>query len=843
MHRSRLCCVAVLAGLTLACATAPAVDRRVLDEGWEFRQVEGDAWRPASVPGAVHTDLLEAGVIEDPFFRDNEQRLQWIEQDAWQYRTAFEPSPAMLRADHHELVFHGLDTYAEVRLNDVEVLRADNMFRRWETDVTGLLRPGENRLEVTFLPPVASARPALEAQGFALPVHNEPTRPFTRKAAYHYGWDWGPRLVTSGIWRPVELRAWSGLRIRDLHVLQRGLTDDRAELTVRLEVESDGAEKAAVEVSSPDGSFETATLTTGLHSGVDTVEVDLVVANPRRWWPHGLGDAQRYEVQASVASAGRRDVARRRIGLRTVELVREKDDVGESFRFEVNGAPVFMKGANYVPLDHFSTRADGEDYRRLFEAVTGAHMNMLRVWGGGIYEDDLFYDLADAYGVLIWQDFMFANAMVPVDAAFLSNVEAEARDQVRRLRHHPSLALWCGNNEIDEAWHNWGWQEPYTAEQVAAMWRAYERVFQHLLPEVVAEEDPGRAYWPSSPSIGWGAAESLARGDSHYWGVWHGREPFAVLEEKLPRFASEFGFQSYPSMATVEAFTRAEDRQLDSAVMAAHQKHGAGPEIVREYMARWYRPPRDFASFLFVSQLLQAEGMRVGIEAQRRAMPRTMGTLYWQLNDTWPVASWSGLDYYGRWKALHYAVRAAFAPVLVSPTVRDGSLEVRVVSDRRTKLEGRLELRLLGFDGSLRGSRETPVALDATSSSLVFSEDVGAVLGASDAASVVLHAQLFEGGEAIADTLFYFVRPKGLDLPPADVRAELERDGDTARLRLTSDVLAKNVLLTYDGEDAVFGDNYFDLLPGRERIVPLKLDGGAAVRDDAILVRTLRDTY
>jgi len=839
----RCLAISVAAALTLACAPAPSLDQVVLHDGWEFRQGGQTRWRPASVPGTVHTDLFDNGVIEDPFWRDNESRLQWIEEEEWHYRTVFRVPPELQSAEHVELVFEGLDTYAAVLLNDVEILSAENMFRRWVIDVGNVVHPGENRLEVVFHPPVASARPALEAHGLGLSAHNEPTRPFTRKAAYHYGWDWGPRFVTAGIWRPVKLRAWSGFRIRDMHVEQHSVTDERAELTVTLEVESDGLERADVELTSPDGSFGPVTLRTDLRPGLDRVRVDLVIQKPERWWPNGLGPQRLYDVRARLSSAGLEDTAGRRVGLRTVDVVTEPDEIGESFRIEVNGVPVFMKGANYVPADHFTPRSDGPRYRKLFESVADANMNMLRVWGGGVYEEDVFYDLADEFGILIWQDFMFANAMVPADEPFLANVVAEARDQVRRLRNHPSLALWCGNNEIDEAWHNWGWSQRYTPEQAEAIWSAYEKVFHRLLPQIVADGDPGRFYWPSSPGIGWGREESLTRGDSHYWGVWHGREPFEVLQQKLPRFASEFGFQAYPSLVTVEAYTAPEDRDVDSPVMALHQKHEAGLEIVREYMARRYRTPKDFTSFLYVSQLLQAEGMTLAFEAQRRAMPRTMGTLYWQLNDTWPVASWSSLDYFGRWKALHFAARAAFAPVLVSSLVRDDAVEVHVVSDRLQPSLAKLELRLLDFEGAPRWSKDVAVTVKANAAAMVFREPIVGVLDGADPARVVLQARLLEGDTAIAENLLYFVRPKDLQLPQVQVVAKLERDGEVGLLRLSSDALAKNVHLTIPGVEAFFADNYFDLLPGREQVVRVEFEREIAERDAKVRVRTLRDSY
>jgi beta-mannosidase len=403
--------------------------------------------------------------------------------------------------------------------------------------------------------------------------------------------------------------------------------------------------------------------------------------------------------------------------------------------------------------------------------------------------------------------------------------------------------MWCGNNEIDEAWHNWDWREPFTAEEREQIWSAYEEIFHRVLPAEVDERDPGRFYWPSSPSIGWGHDESLRRGDSHYWGVWHGREPFRVFEEKMPRFASEFGFQSYPSLETVKTFTAPEDRQPDSPVMVVHQKHATGLEIVQEYLKRWYREPKDFDSFLYVSQLLQARGIGMALEAQRRAMPHTMGSLYWQLNDTWPVASWSSLDYRGSWKALHHVAKKTFAPVLVSPFLRDGSLEIHVISERRKALRGTLEMHLVEFDGTERWTREVEVQVGASSSVVVHEIPVADMLGDADPSHVALQLLLRDGRHPIAERIHYFTRPRELRLPPVNVIVELERDGEGGLLRVTSEVLAKSVYLSHPGDGVFIVDNYFDLLPGQERTVRIRLDSEIADPLAELSIRTLRDTY
>jgi beta-mannosidase len=840
----------LLAAVVFGCGPSPSVTRVPLHDGWEFRRVGEEEWRPATVPGTVHTDLLANGEIEDPFYRDNEFGLQWIEREDWEYRTTIDVGEALLEEKHVELVFEGLDTYADVLVNGSRVLRTDNMFRGWEQEVRRRLNAGQNELVVRFRSPIEMVLPVfdmMDSLGMRLPAGNDrgekPTRVYTRKAAYHYGWDWGPRFVTSGIWRPVTLRAWSGVRISDVQIVQQSLSDERAVMRAYVEIRSDSAQPAAITVRSRDRRFNAVSVEARLPNGRATASVDFVVEDPERWWPNGIGDQQLYDIEVEVRAGDVRDRVSLRAGLRTLEVVNEPDSIGESFYVRVNGVPVFMKGANYIPLDHFTPRVDEQRYRTFFEAAVQANMNMLRVWGGGIYENDLFYDLADEYGILIWQDFMFANGMYPHFGELLDGIAQEAVENIRRLRNHPSLALWCGNNEMDEGWHNWGWQRDYASAQAERIWSTYRWIFHQMLPELVATYDSGRFYWPSSPSIGWGHPESMTHGDSHYWGVWHGREPFEVLQEKLPRFMSEFGFQGYPSLETVAAFTLPEDRDVDSPVMLAHQKHPVGPEIVREYMGRWYREPNDFASFLYLSQLVQAEGMRLAFESQRRAMPRTMGTLYWQLNDTWPVASWSSLDYFGRWKALHYAARDAFAPVLVSPVVRGDTVDVYVVSDRLEPVHADLELRLLEFDGTIRWDERVTVDAPANSSVRVFAEEMEALLGGAARSDVVLQVRLLNGAGVMAENLLYFVPPKDLDLSAPDVEVQMERGSDGPTLLLSTDRLAKHVYLSLDDGDAFFLNNFFDLIPGHDRRVLVESEMDAAELSERLRVRTLTDTY
>ncbi len=830
----------------------PAVRVLELSRGWQVRGSADTSWISAAVPGTVHTDLLAAGRIPDPLSGDREAELAWIEDEAWTYGLDFEVDPALLEEQRLDLVFEGLDTWASVTLNGHVVLEADNMFRTWRVDVRDALLPGANRLDVRFAPPAAKGAERSAEHPWPIP-HQEPdvraTRAFSRKAAYHFGWDWGPRYVTSGIWRPVRLEAWSGVRITDARVASVVLRGDTAHVRFAVDLEAAGATAPVrVGVRSSDGTFPSVVedIIVPASGGRMTWTTTLVVPRAELWWPRGAehGAPHLYEVEVDAVQGRRWDRRTLKVGLRTVELVTEPDSVGESFLFRVNGAPVFARGANVVPPDHFTPRTDSTAYARLIADAVAANMNMLRVWGGGVYLPDVFYDLADQAGVLVWQDFMFANTLVPGDSAFVASVAAEAEDQVRRLRRHPSLAIWCGNNEIAEGWANWGWQADYAPDVLPRVEAAYRRVFEDVLPGAVARLDPGRPYVPSSPRHGWGRAESLTEGDSHYWGVWWGMERFRTYAEKIPRFASEFGFQALPDPMTVAAFGGASGigaqggsastgagspRSLSDAVMRAHQKHPTGYGTIRSYLEReWPVPPDDsLDAWSHVSQLAQAEGVGLALEAHRRSWPRTGGTLYWQLNDTWPVVSWSGLDFFGRWKALHYRARDVFAPVSVLADAWSDTVAVWVASD--TPVQGRLEVRALTFQGAALATRTMDIAAGRTTAvtaagptsaaatpAPAWWETVGTLIPEDTDPRTVVVAAVFTTRDGASDRdLQFLVAPELLALPSPGINVlEATPDGDGWRVSVTSERLAYGVRLSLDGVGARFSDNYFHLLAG-----------------------------
>ncbi|WP_123041771.1 beta-mannosidase [Cohnella candidum] len=824
------------------------VDRKLVLNNWRFRAADETSWQPAQVPGCVHTDLLRNGKIEDPFYGTNEKDLQWIDRKDWVYETEFDVPENVLSQSMRELVFEGLDTYAEVYLNDQHLLSTDNMFRTYRAEVHHLLRASGNKLSITFRSPIQEGLAKLEAYGYGLPATNDDSvtgglgdtkvSVFSRKAPYHFGWDWGPRFVTSGIWRDAALCGWSGYRIRDLFIRQEEVSEASARFTAVLEIEAEAAGTVRLNVFAE--GFEQAK-EVKLAAGVQTVEMAGEIRDPKLWWCRGYGEPSLYDFKAALTVNGQTiDERAVRTGLRSIRLVRNPDTHGTSFYFEVNGVPVFAKGANHIPNDSFVTEVTYERYRHEVASAAESNYNMLRVWGGGIYEHDMFYELCDEYGILVWQDFMFACSMYPGDEAFLANVKREAEDNMRRLRKHPCIALWCGNNEIDGAWSHyneeggWGWKKLYTAEQRERIWADYEAVFHDVLPEVVERMAPGADYWPSSPmqaltgDIDQHATKSSAHGDIHFWAVWHESEPFENYNHNIGRFMSEYGFQSFPEYKSVRAYARDEDMELESEVMLHHQKHKSGNQLIREYSGMYLKEPKDFVSFLYMSQVLQAEAMKMAIESHRRRKGFCMGTLYWQINDCWPVASWSSMDYLGRWKAVQYFARKSFKEVLLSIAETEGEVAFHVVSDLLRPVQGTLIVRLLDFEGRVLKEQAVPVTVESNAAAVVFSLQSAEWLEGHPSDGVVLAAELAEdAGDSLDTTEHYFVPSKLLALEaPAITATEVEGSGG-ATFVLTTDRLAKQVYLEAD-VDGIFSDNFFDLVPGIPKTVTFRRrDDGA----------------
>ncbi len=858
---------AILAGMPLLGQQVAA--SRTVGDGWQFRltastpdaaaHADAQQWHAASVPSTVQTDLLRNGMIVDPFSGAHEAQLQWIGLADWEYRTTLNADPAMLAHAHLDLVFDGLDTYATVRLNGQQILQADNMFRRWRVPVKGLLRSGTNELTVSFASPIRRLLPATLQRAYQLPGEfdsafgDEPkgvqTANYIRKAAYNYGWDWGPRYVTEGVWRPVRLEAWDTVRIDALHVLQSSVSADTASLDAQVRIESSSATKAdvAFDYTTPRGErIKLPNVGTQLVPGSNTVHVPIVIDHPERWWPVGYGPQNLYRVSAKVTVGRTILTVDRATGLRTVKLLRDKDKWGKSFGFEINGVPIFAKGADVIPFDSFPDRVTPEKHRAILESARDANMNMVRLWGGGYYETDDFYDECDRLGLMVWQDFMFGGAIPPDDPAFRANVEQEAVEQVDRLRDHPSLTLWCGNNEVETGWESWpdrqALKENISPAEREKIETGMMLLFDDILKRTVAVHDPEVPYWPSTPSANHETdANNNDNGDVHSWSVWSGSAPIEDYLKDTPRFVSEYGFQAMPDMRTIRAFATPEEQTANSTVMRAHQKFasGNGNDRLLFYIRRYYGEPKDFPSFVYLSQAMQAQAIELEADHLRASRPRSMGSLYWQLNDCWPAASWASIDSFGRWKALQFHARRFYNDLLIAPVRQDGTTQVYAVNDRTTPVQTSVSMRVMGFDGHLLSESTKQVVMSPLSSTRIDSLSDDALLKGADPAKTLVDFEMTVEGKVVSRHLLYFRAARDLTLPTAKVTAHVAEDKQGLELTLHSDTLARDVWISFGDQEVTLADNAFTLLPGETRTVLLKGTASASALESSLHIQTL----
>ena len=647
---------------TVALSADKFIQTQELSRGWKFRQVGDSTWYSAIVPGVVHTDLYRNGLIGNPYWENNEIDQQWVEEKDWEYKLTFNVSDGVLQNSHVELNFEGLDTYATVWLNNNKVLRANNMFRGWQVDVRKILKTGQNTLRIQFESPLKVNKTAVEENAYKLPSGCE-TGPlqvgsFTRKAAYHFGWDWGPRFVTAGIWKPVELKAWNEARITNVNCQTISISDSLALVKVEIEIESARSFKSGINISINER-YKYVKLNKGMNIIIDTLRVN----DPKLWWSNGLGKANLYNLD--IVLRKNEDIInqiQKKYGIRTIELINEPDSIGTSFYFKLNGIPVFMKGANYIPQDMFLPSVSEARYRNIIDKVKYANMNMLRVWGGGIYENDIFYDLCDENGILVWQDFMFAGSLYPGDPEFIENIESEVYENIKRLRHHPSIALWCGNNEIEVAWKNWGWQKKYnySLSDSIEIWNNYKKIFQQLIPNALKTLHPQGSYTSTSPLSNWGTPSNFNHSSMHYWGVWHGKDNFDQFDDNIGRFMVEYGFQSFPSITLLRTIANDSNLNLNSNVMANRQKSYVGNGMILKQIEQYFESPTNFADFIVLSQKVQAMAYKLAITAHINNQPHCMGTLFWQLNDCWPCPSWSVIEYDGTEKEAYEVIKDLF---------------------------------------------------------------------------------------------------------------------------------------------------------------------------------------
>ncbi|GAA0671312.1 beta-mannosidase [Sphingomonas insulae] len=842
---------ALALALALLLTTSPlaARDTIPLDRDWQVRLDPADSaaigahpreakWFAAQVPGSVQQDLIRAKRVPDPFIGTNEGAIQWAGLSAWQFRTRLTVTPAMLAHGHLDLVFDGLDTFAAVAVNGRPLLKADNAHRRWRADAKPLLHVGANEVLVSIASPIRTLQPMVMKEAHPLPGEydsafgDEPkgvqTSPYIRKPKYQYGWDWGPRIVTTGLWRPARLEAWDDVRLDHVRVAQDALSDAEARLTAHATIVADTTKAVTLTttVTAPDGTRDTVRRSITLVPGSNPVTIPLTIARPQRWQPVGYGAQPLYTVATTLDG----DTQTRTIGLRTVTIDR-KDG---AFGFVVNGTPIFAKGANVIPFDSFPARVDPAEPESLLKAARDANMNMVRIWGGGYYLDDAFYAAADRMGLMVWQDFMFGGSVTPPDAAFRANVAAEADEQVARLGDHPSIVIWAGNNEVLSGWENWGDRKAYKTaigpDQQERIGTGMAVLFDRVLRGAVTANSPGTPYMPGSPSSDYeGPVDTDANGDRHFWDVWSGSKPVETYLDSCPRFMSEYGFQSMPTMATIRGFAGKGALDPDSAVMKAHQKFlaGEGNARLRLYLDQRLRPAKDFADFVYLTQVNQAQAIGLAARHHRACRPVTMGSLFWQLNDVWPSISWASIDHLGQWKLLQYEAKRAFAPQAIVAERRNGSTRIALVSDATTPVEATWRIVVRDMTGATLDTRQADLTLAPLSAATVATLSDADLFGAADPAKSYAVAELMVRTDVpeafrtdrrvVSRTLIERLPPKDMAYP--DPGLTLRRTGDTATI--TAKNLARAVMVDMGDTTGQASDSGFDLLPGESVTVTL----------------------
>lgn len=762
------------------------------------------------IPGTVLSGLLAAGKIKDPFYRTNEDATRALFWKDYVFTRTFDVDEELLAQQHIVLVCEGLDTLAEISINGTFLAKTDNMHRTWKFQAKKLLHPGKNEIQIVF----RSVLRFIEDYPYEahkkinyIPCGSMKGNQILRKAHSMFGWDWGPQTIDAGIFRDIYLQGYSHARIEDIRIHQQHAKNVSVQTSITLS-ESVPGQKLCVELSE-DGADKPLQTKLCKTNADGVAAVDFVIENPKLWWPNDYGDQPLYIVRTTLLDEDGTNLESitRRIGLRTLTISQEKDEWGNEFAFCVNGVKIFTRGGNYIPDDCLYTRITEKKLDYILESCRRAHFNCVRVWGGGYYPSDAFYDLCDEKGLIVWQDLMYACNVYDVTDAFAENCRQETYDNVRRLRHHASLGLWCGNNEIESAWDHWGdfqKETPYLRAD-------YIRLFEEVLPKAVQEADGETFYWHSSPSSGgcFDNPDDANRGDTHYWDVWHGQKPFTDYRKYFFRFCSEFGFQSFPCAKTVNSFTLEDDRNIFSRVMESHQKNDAANGKMLYYLSENLRYPKDLTHLLYASQVLQGMAIKYGVDHWRRNRGRCMGTLYWQINDDWPAPSWSSIDYFGRWKALHYMAQKFYAPHAVSMTLEDHRCHVYFSNESFETTEYSLTLSIRDLSGNVLETYETKGNSPAFSAIETAVVDICSWEDQKD--DVFLEAVIHTKDQKVLKDVETLVPYKYLNLKNPVISTEAEETNDAFILHISSDCFAPFIALDFDDADVIFSDNFFHL--------------------------------
>lgn len=780
-------------------------------------EVDESSWMEAEVPGVVHLDLMRNKKIPDPFFRLNEKEVNWVEEMDWWYRKKFFVEKSFIEHDRIELKFEGLDTFAKVWVNGKEVGFFSNMFHEHTIDIKNFIREGENVIVVKFISPKRYLEEEYNKREVKLGAAFYPPVVYGRKAQYSFGWDWGPRLPTSGIWKSVGIFAYNTCKIDSFYFTSE-ISSDHKLANVKVQVWLEAFKEEQVFVSARLYGFEEDQVkkeSVLLRKGLNEVTFSFSINNPKLWWPNGYGDQNLYNLEIKVENShGILDKVSKKVGIRKIEVVQEKDEEGKSFIFKVNDIPIFCKGADWVPADSFLPRVSKERYSYLLSKAKEANMNMIRVWGGGVYEDESFYELCDENGILVWQDFMFACGEYPEEEWFWELVRKEAETVVKRLRNHACIAIYCGNNE-----NHWAFKDGWFGKKEKFFG---ETIYHKILPEVCSKLDPNTFYWPSSP-YGGEHPNSQSEGDRHSWEVWSGLKDYTEYLKDNGRFISEFGFQSLPSMETIESFTSEEDRYFQSKVIEHHNKQVGGPERLILFLSMHFKLPHKLEDFVYLTQVNQGEALKTGIEHWRRRKFKTSGALIWQLNDCWPVASWSLIDYFGRLKASYYYVKRAFDPLIVSIVRKNDKIEAWVCNDLLTKVSGKLKLLAFSFKGKTILERTFDIEVEQNSSKLVAELNLREINYKED--DLVIAAILETSNGILRYNVFPIERLKYIELPKPKFKIKLERiSNNEFKLVLSSKTFVKACEIKLRRIKASLDDNYFDLVPNIEKEVKITIE-------------------